>query len=280
VKTKYTKQPIRDIKTKNERTSEMNVLILQAHAALLGGHWQEALAPLQELTGMDLENWEYFFSLGDAQSRLGQYQEAIGSYESGMLAAGDPAAVDPNDTGADPARKKSGVAHMLNNEGNAYNELHKTKEALAAYSKAAALDPDPKLAYYNLCATQYNLRNVESALTACDKAIVVDPGKAETYYLKGALLLYTNQPDQNGKLTVPAGAAEVLKKYLELAPDGEHAREVRQMLDYLATLAALADSANKTKNFSGSWILWWCSKMTRASGARKLAVARNSRVRA
>jgi hypothetical protein len=40
---------------------------------------------------------------------------------------------------------------------------------------------------------------------------------------------------------------QVLKKYLELAPDGEHAREVRQMLDYLATLAALADSANKTK---------------------------------
>jgi tetratricopeptide (TPR) repeat protein len=245
---KYTKQQIRDIKSKNEKTSEMNILILQANAALLDKNWREALAALQELTGMDPDNWEYFSSLGDAQYHLGQYQEAIGSYQSGILVAGDYAAADPNDTSADPARKKSGVAHMLNNEGNAYNELHKTKEALAVYTKAAALDPNPALAYYNLCATQYNAKNVEGALAACDKAIAVDPGKAETYFLKGSLLVYTHQPDQNGKVTVPAGAADALKKYLELAPDGEHAREVRQMLDYLAALAKHVDSAKHANN--------------------------------
>jgi tetratricopeptide (TPR) repeat protein len=246
-KTKYTKQQIRDMKTKNEKTSEMNVLILQANAALLEGHWQEALAPLQELTGMDPDNWEYFSGLGDAQSHLGQYQEAIGSYEAGILVAGDTTAADPNHAGAELERKKEGVGHMLNNEGNTYSELHKTKEALAAYSKAAALDPNPKLAYYNLCAAQYNAKNVEGALAACDKATAVDPGKAETYFLKGSLLVYMNQPGQNGKVTVPAGAADALKKYLELAPDGEHAREVRQMLEYLATIKTLAENADKTK---------------------------------
>jgi tetratricopeptide (TPR) repeat protein len=247
-KTKYSKQQMRDMKTKNEKISEMNVLILQANGALLEGRWQEALAPLQELTGMDPDNWEFFSGLGDAQSHLGQYQEAIGSYETGILVAGDLAAVDPNGTAAGLERKKAGVGHMLNNEGNTYNELHKAKEALAAYSKAAALDPNPKLAYYNLCATQYNAKNVEGALDACDKAIAVDPGKAETYFLKGSLLVYMNQPGQNGKVTVPAGAANALKKYLELAPDGEHAKEVRQMLEYLAVLGKHADSANHANN--------------------------------
>jgi tetratricopeptide (TPR) repeat protein len=244
-KTKYTKQQIRDMKTKNEKISEMNVLILQANGALLEGRWQEALAPLQELTGMDPDNWEFFSGLGDAQSHLGQYQEAIGSYETGILVAGDLAAVDPNGPAGGLERKKACVGHMLNNEGNTYNELRKTKEALAAYSRAAALDPDPKLAYYNLCATQYNTKNVEDALAACDKAIAMDPGKAQTYFLKGSLLVYMNQPGQNGKVTVPAGAAEALKKYLELAPDGEHAREVRQILEYLAVLTKRAESSSQ-----------------------------------
>jgi tetratricopeptide (TPR) repeat protein len=247
-RTKYTKQQIRDMKTKNEKTSEMNALILQANAALLEGHWQEALAPLQELTGMDPDNWEYFSGLGDAQSHLGQYQEAIGSYETGILVASDPAAMHPDDAAAALERKKAGVGHMLNNEGTTYNELHKTKEALAAYSKAAALDPNPKLAYYNLCAAQYNAKNVAGALAACDKATAVDPGKAETYFLKGSLLVHMNQPGEKGNVTVPAGAAEALEKYLELAPDGEHAKEVRQMLEYLAVLRKHADSANHANN--------------------------------
>jgi tetratricopeptide (TPR) repeat protein len=247
-RTKYTKQQIRDMKTKNEKTSEMNALILQANAALLEGHWQEALAPLQELTGMDPDNWEYFSGLGDAQSHLGQYQEAIGSYETGILVASDPAAMHPDDPAAALEREKAGVGHMLNNEGTTYNELHKTKEALAAYSKAAALDPNPKLAYYNLCAAQYNAKNVAGALAACDKATAVDPGKAETYFLKGSLLVHMNQPGEKGNVTVPAGAAEALEKYLELAPDGEHAKEVRQMLEYLAVLRKHADSANHANN--------------------------------
>jgi hypothetical protein len=41
--------------------------------------------------------------------------------------------------------------------------------------------------------------------------------------------------------------SEALKKYLKLAPDGEHAREVRQMPEYLAATKTLAENTNKTK---------------------------------
>jgi tetratricopeptide (TPR) repeat protein len=234
---KNKRQQIKEIHRQNEKVSEMNALILQANAAVLDQRWQEALAPLQELTAMDLDNWEYLGELGNVQYRLGQYQEAIGNFESGILAAGDVSETAPKTADAESARKKAGVVRMLNNEGNAYNELHRTKEAMAAYTKAAALASDPSMAYFNLCVTQYNLKNVEGTIAACDKASAVDPRKAEVYYFKGALLVYANQPAVTGKVTAPpAGAAEALKKYLELAPDGEHAKEVREMLNYLAAL--------------------------------------------
>jgi len=236
------------IEKQNEKISQMNALILQANAAVLDQRWRDGLAPLLELTGIEPDNWEYLEELGDVQYNLGQYQEAVGSYESGILAAGDIAGSDPKTADADFARKKNAVSHMLNNEGNAYNKLHKTKEAIAAYGRAAALAADPSLAYFNLCVTQYNLKSVEGTIAACDKAISVNPSKAEPYYFKGALLVYVNQPAVTGKVTAPPpGAAEALNKYIELAPDGDHAAEVRQMLNYLAALGR-ATAGNTKKN--------------------------------
>jgi tetratricopeptide (TPR) repeat protein len=238
----------KEIQKQNERISEMNTLILQANAAMLEKRWQDALAPLQELTGIEPDNWEYFFELGNAQYGLGQYQEAIGSYETGILNAGDVSGIDEKTADAESVRKKNDASRMLNNEGVAYDKLHKTKQAIEAYTKSAALAADPSLAYFNLCVMQYNLKNVEGTLTACDKAISVDPGKAEAYYFKGALLVYVNQPAATGKVSPPpTGTVETLKKYLELAPDGEHAAEVREMLNYLAALTNAA-AGNAKKN--------------------------------
>jgi tetratricopeptide (TPR) repeat protein len=245
---KNNKQRNKEIQKQNEKTSQTNALILQANAAVLDHRWQDGLAPLLELTGIEPDNWEYLEELGDVQYNLGQFQEAVGSYESGILAAGDVSGSEPKTADADFARKKTAVSHMLNNEGNAYNSLHKTKQAIAAYNRAAALAPDPTLAYFNLCVTQYNLKSVEGTIAACDKAISVNPSKAEPYYFKGALLVYANQPAVTGKVTAPPpGAAEALNKYLELAPKGDHAAEVREMLNYLAALGR-ATAGNTKKN--------------------------------
>lgn len=247
-KAKNKRQLGKEIQKQNEKISEMNALILQGNAAILAQKWEEALGPFQELTSMDADNWEYFGGLGDAQYHLGQYQEAIGSYESGLLAAGDVSGIDLKTNDAESARRKTAVSRMLNNEGIVFNKLHRSKEAMAAYAKAAALAPDPSMAYFDICVTQYNLKNVEGTVAACDKAISVDPSKAEAYYFKGALLVYGNQPALTGKLTAPPeGAAEALKKYLELAPDGEHAKEVRATLNYLSVLANAAAGNSKKK---------------------------------
>jgi hypothetical protein len=40
--------------------------------------------------------------------------------------------------------------------------------------------------------------------------------------------------DASGKFVISAETRQALQKYLELAPDGPHAADVKQMLDYAA----------------------------------------------
>jgi tetratricopeptide (TPR) repeat protein len=218
------------IKDANARITKVNALIDQATTAMNAKNWQEAVDPLQQLLVLDPTNWQFYSSLGSAQLNLGQYDQAVQTYDSGMRAAENNTTVDPKNPGSDPARKKAGVAKMLTNQGNAYLKLHKNEEAVAAFTKAAALDPNPGTAYFNLCATAYNRGNVEGALDFCNKAIQADPSRADAYFILGSLLIADSKADKDGKMTAPPGTVETLNKYLELAPDGAHANDVKQML--------------------------------------------------
>ena len=133
---------------------------------------------------------------------------------SGALAKHDPAA-----------------AKLLVAEGNADLKAHDYDAAIAAYTKAVAADPN-SISSFNLCATYYNIGRTDAALAACDQAIAVDPRKADAYFIKGSLLV-GDATTVGGKTTAPPGATEALNKYLELAPDGPHAQDVKQMLDFL-----------------------------------------------
>src|SRR5262249_53567051 len=156
----------------------------------------------------DPNNWQYLSALGDSYLNSGQYDQAVDSYQKGLQVAESNTTVDPKNPATDPAKKKAGEAKMLTNEGNAYLKLHKTKKAVDAYTKAASMDPNPSVAYFNLCATQYNTGNVEGALSACDKAIAADPNKADAYYIKGSLLIAGSTQDKEGKVVAPPGTAD------------------------------------------------------------------------
>jgi tetratricopeptide (TPR) repeat protein len=228
----HTREQIDELKKQNERAQKQNALIKQAMDAMTAKNWQAAVAPLQQLIADDPNNWEYHSAMGDVQFSLGSYDQAIAAYEKGIrLAESGPSDSKNND----PAKKKAAIGKMLTQEGNAYLKLRKNKEALAAYTKAASLDPNPATAYFNLCATQYNTGNVEGALDACGKAIAADPSKADAYFIKGSLLVGESKTDSSGKVTAPPGAAQALTRYLELAPNGAHADDVKQMLSFIGS---------------------------------------------
>jgi tetratricopeptide (TPR) repeat protein len=209
---------------KGDRSPNENALLTQAQSALQARSWQAAETAFKQLVAIAPARWEYQEGL---QDNLGRSEAALASYEKAIPLArrGADAANDSS------AKAKAAVAQMLTVEGNIYLKLRKNPEAIDAYTKAAALSSNPAVAYFNLCATNYNAGNTSAALAACDKAIAADPAKADAYFIKGSVMVGNGAVDQKGKFVVPKGTVETLKKYLELQPNGAHASDVKEMLN-------------------------------------------------
>jgi tetratricopeptide (TPR) repeat protein len=221
---------IEPVKGKDARAEKENGLISQVQAAVNAKNWQNAKDAAIQLIAMNPNRWEYQKALGDAQYNLGQFQEALDAYEKAISPVQKSISNNPK---ADTSKTKAALGEMLTRQGNCYLKLKKNSEAIAAYTKAAEISPNPGIAYFNICATQYNMGNMEGALTACEKAISIDPNKADAYFIKGSAMFSKGTLDKQNKYTPPAGTAEALTKYLELAPEGPHASDVKQMLEMI-----------------------------------------------
>jgi tetratricopeptide (TPR) repeat protein len=244
---KMTKEQIEALKQQNAKAEGMNALIAQAQTAVAAKNNEAAIPVLTQLTTMDPNRWQFFSALAQAHFNLAQYDDAIASYEKGIAVAQNIVSgslKDPKNPDADPVKAKAGLAQMLQQEGNSYLKLKKNPEAIAAFEKAAAMDPNPGTAYFNICATQYNTGNTNGAVEACNKAIAADPTRADAYFIKGSLMVGLGTQGKDGKYNVPEGTAEALNKYLELAPDGPHAKDVKDMLE---VIGAKIDTNYKAK---------------------------------
>jgi tetratricopeptide (TPR) repeat protein len=244
---KYTKEQVEAIKAANAKAESQNALINQAMAALNAKNYDGAIPALEQLTQMDPNRWQFFQALGNAQLNTNQYDKAVESYEKGIAVTQKVVSgeiKDPKNPDADPVKAKTGMAQMLQNEGNAYLKMNKKDQAIATFEKAASMDPNPGTAYFNICATQYNSGNMDGAEAACDKAIAADPNKADAYFIKGSAMFGKGKMDASNKWTVPPGTTEALNKYLQLAPDGAHANDVKQMLE---SVGAKIETTYKSK---------------------------------
>jgi tetratricopeptide (TPR) repeat protein len=221
------KEEIEKLKAERDKAVGENTLIAQLNPALQAKDFATAEPILTKLIAMNPNRWDYQQALGNAQLNLNKFDEAVATYDKAIPIAENATKTDPK---ADPAKAKAAVGQMLTNEGNAYLKLKKNDKAIEAYTKAAAMDPNPGTAYFNICATQYNTGNTQGALAACDKAIAADPTRADAYFIKGSLMVGESKLDKDGKLQATPGTSEALNKYLELAPDGPHAGDVKAML--------------------------------------------------
>ncbi|MDD2762471.1 MAG: tetratricopeptide repeat protein [Opitutaceae bacterium] len=228
-------------KETNAALQAQNALLTRANIALQAQNWEAVEATLKQLLAEypAADCWEFRQSLGNAQARLGHYEDALQSYEKGLEFARGHATA-----GADSTKIKAGIGQMLTAEGNVYLKLLKTDEAIARYTAAADIDPNPAIAYFNLCATLYNAGNTAGAAAAADKAIAADPAKADAYFIKGSAL-YADGKMEGNKYIVPPASIAALKKYLELASAGPHADDVKAMLDAAEQMSTASDHAAK-----------------------------------
>ena len=73
--------------------------------------------------------------------------------------------------------------------------------------------------------------NMDAQGTAADKAIAADPKNPLPYYLKGqALISKATVDSKTQKIVLPPGCADAYQKYLDLAPDGQFANDVKGIL--------------------------------------------------
>jgi tetratricopeptide (TPR) repeat protein len=137
------------------------------------------------------------------------------------------------------AKPSADTASVVNNQlGQALGRLGKIQDAADAYDAAAKADPKGAgKYYYNEAVTLYNSSlttgKVDGIAEAADKAIAAEPTRAENYYLKtqGLAPLITTTAD--GKYVAPPGLVEACNKYLELAPNGVHAADLKGILSEL-----------------------------------------------
>lgn len=215
-------------KADEEKVKNLNVLIQQAMAAMQAENWPDVEKNLKQLIEADpnTTRWDFYKALGDSQRAQQHQADAIQTYEKGiqvaLAVASGTAPRDPHNPNPDPAKAKAGAGQMLNSEGGAYAEINKNDEAIAAFKRGAEIDPDPAVAYYNLCAMEFNAAKYDDAAAACDKSVAADPNKADAWFFKGAAL------NKGGKA---AAGTEALNKYLQLDPNGMHAAQAKQMLE-------------------------------------------------
>jgi hypothetical protein len=190
---KPTKEQLAKIKADNEKIAGLNSLINDAQAARQAQDWPKAESALKKLIAAapDSSRWDFYWALGDAQSRSNEFQDAVQTYSKGVqiaqsLASGVTPA-DPKNPNSSPAAATNGAVKMLTSQGNAYTKLEKPSEAIAALKRAADILPSSAVGQYNLCGVAFSAQKFEDAKAPCNKYLEIEPSGAHAAEVKGFL---------------------------------------------------------------------------------------------
>jgi len=233
----------------NMTVKSLNEKLGAAKTASDAGDFDTAIKVLTEGTQIDPNRDLLWFKLGDAYrqsaakqtdpaEKKSRYEQAGNAYQKAIdLKTANP---DPKD--ADANQK---IAAYYNNMAEVYHKSGKNDEAVAAYNKAAQLDPTRAAQYeFNIGAVLTNSGKVDDAIVAFDKVIAADPTKADAYYWKGVNMI-GKATLKGDKMVAPDGTAEAFNKYLELAPTGPYAQPAKDMLASIG--ASIETGFNKKK---------------------------------
>ena len=206
-------------------------LLTTYQQAMHSGDWPGAIAAAQQLVNQNPTSTNLVL-LAKAQldSRAGD--DALATSERAVAAA---KANRPANGSGDVAiaKWKDSIAEIYLGEGNALLLLKRTPDAIAAYGTAAQYASNPSLAYFNICALYYNTGDMNNALGPCRQSVQADPTRANAWFLLGSILFGNSPRDAKSNPIFFPEVKQALDKYLELAPDGPHASDVKAMLSMI-----------------------------------------------
>lgn len=224
----------------NSKIENLNTLLKSARAATSAGNYDVAVKAMTDATTAKPDEAILWDTLADAQ--LGQANAAAKAAKDAKTtdasvpdkyAAAEASYQKALTLNAAVAKPNLELAAAANNQlGQAFGKTGKTKEAQEAYDAAAKADPTKAATYYyNEAATMLNANNAAGAAAAADKAIAADPTKADAYFIKaeGLAPSITQSPDGK-KFIAPPGLVDACNTYIDLAPTGPHAQDMKDLL--------------------------------------------------
>jgi tetratricopeptide (TPR) repeat protein len=166
-----------------------------------------------------------FAELGQAQTGLKEYDPALVNFKKALDLENALQAAGKKTNSAVQGLCQAGI-------GEIYARTGKVQEAMDAYDAAVKVNPSQGAFYLtNETKIFYSTSQTDAQVAAADKAIALDPNAAILYYLKGnGLVQKTTMDPKTNKLVAPAGCLEAYQKYLQLAPDGPYAADVKGIL--------------------------------------------------
>jgi tetratricopeptide (TPR) repeat protein len=145
--------------------------------------------------------------------------KVVATPDSKVVATPDSRVVaTPDSKVADSA---AGEYRELVGEGERLAARDRRVPAMRAFRHALALRPDGAEAMCGLAAALLDGGDVRAAATWADRALAADPRSARAYLIKGTIAQQENRTPE---------ARRQYRRYLELAPHGEYAEEVRSIL--------------------------------------------------
>jgi tetratricopeptide (TPR) repeat protein len=223
------KKQVEEFKKKNSEVMKTNAVIKNLNADLADARtanhdkkYDVAEALMVKDTGLKPDGELLWYELGIAQTGLKKWDDAASSFKKAI------------DLGSDAKKKANpeliGGAHAALGEVLARD--NKPADAAAEYDLAAKANPTKTAFYYSNEAVVFSqVGNNDAQGTAADKAITADPKSPLPYYLKGQALISKATVDAKTQaIVLPPGCAEAYEKYLDLAPDGQFANDVKGIL--------------------------------------------------
>ncbi|SFS20921.1 Tetratricopeptide repeat-containing protein [Granulicella pectinivorans] len=238
-----------DVSAANAKVANLNAMLGSARADIKAKNFDNAVTTMTQATAAKPDESILWVVLGDAQlgaadaakakgdaTAVQKYKDAAASYQKG---------IDLNAVAKKPSPETAGAAY--NQLGQALAKSGDPKAASAAYDGAAKAQPAQSGMYmFNEAATLLNAGLNDDAALAADKAIAADPKRADAYYIKGqALISKVTVDPKTQKIVAPPGCVEAYQKYLEIAPDGPHAKDVADILTGIGATVSSSYKAGK-----------------------------------
>jgi len=107
--------------------------------------------------------------------------------------------------------------------GNNYFDLDRFEIAIEHYEKALKIQPDMPLVLTDCAVMYHRLGKADKALEYLNKAISLQSDLAQAYFNKGMVLMTAKNN--------PEAALVVWKEYIEIAPETDYAKMIRQRIE-------------------------------------------------